>query len=70
MDVECKWLGSVHDAKGFANSVVCKNIRTDNLPQRSYNILSGYESLSNYIVGDPAYPVTRYCIMNKNSILG
>ena len=65
MDVECKWLGSVHDMKGFANSVVCKNIRSNNLPQRSYNILSGYESLSNYIVGYPSYPVTPYCIMKK-----
>ena len=31
MDVECKWPGSVHNAKVFANSSVCKHLRSSDL---------------------------------------
>ena len=72
MDVECKWPGSVHYAKVFANSAVRKYMRTGNLPQTFYNIMPGYESIPNYIISDSAYLLTpysmkefQYCIENK-----
>ena len=54
MDVECKRPGSVHDTKAFANSAVCKNMRTGNLQHTFYNILPDDESIPKYIIGDPA----------------
>ena len=62
MDAECNWPGSVHDAKIVANTAVYKNMRTGNLPQAYYNILPGHESIPNYVIGDPAYPLTRCCM--------
>ena len=32
MGVECKWSGSVHDAEVFANSSICKLLRSSDLP--------------------------------------
>ena len=32
MDVEYKWSGSVHDAKVFANSSICKRLLSSDLP--------------------------------------
>ena len=62
MDVECKRPGSVHDAKVFANSAVCKNMRTGNLQHTFYNILPDYESIPKYIIGDPTLLLTLYCM--------
>ena len=67
IDVECKWPGSVHDAKVFANSTINKKLSEGTLPQTSYNLLAGYESIPNYLIGDPAYPLTHFCMKEYQS---
>ena len=62
MDVECKWPGSVHDAKVFANSSLCRKLQSGEIHLSPYNLLPGYDALPNYIIGDPAYPPTPFCM--------
>lgn len=62
MDVECKWPGSVHDAKVFANSSINHKMKAGQLPKTFINLLPGYEAIPNYLIGDPAYPLTPFCM--------
>ena len=62
IDVECTWPVSVHDAKVFKNFIVCKKLQSGKFNQTSLNLLPRYDTLPNYIIGDPAYPLTPYCI--------
>ena len=57
MDVECKWPGSVHDAKVFANSSICKRLRSSDLPTILQTISNSEVKIPNYLIGDPAYPL-------------
>ena len=72
MDVECRWPGSVHDAKMFANSSVNYKLREEQLPKTFQTIIPGFDKIPNYLIGDPAYPLTPYCMKehetcNKNA---
>ena len=67
MDVECKWPGSVHDAKVFANSSVSKNLNSAKLPITYLPLLPGYAAIPNYLIGDPAYPLTQFCLKEYQS---
>ena len=62
MYIECRWPGSVRDAKVFSNSKIKKNLLARKIPSTELTILPGYVATSNYIIGDPAYPLTSYCI--------
>ena len=62
MDVECVWPGSVHDSKVFANSNINKKLRNGSLPGTFQSVLDGCGKIGNYIIGDPAYPMTPFCI--------
>ena len=62
MDVECRWPGSVHDAKVFANATICNKLNRGKLPQTFRSVLPGYDVVSNYLIGDPAYPLTQFCL--------
>ena len=62
MDVECMWPGSVHDAKVFSNSDINKRLRNSELPNCLQTLVEGKPKVPTYIIGDPAYPVTPYCI--------
>ena len=60
MDVDCRWPGSVHDAKVFANSYISKLLR-------SKQAINAYQSILEtktppYLIGDPAYPLTPFCM--------
>ena len=57
MDVECKWPGSLHDAKVFANSSINHKMKTGQLPKTFITLLPGYEAIPNYLIGDPTYPL-------------
>ena len=66
LDVDCRWPGSIHDAKVFSNSFVNKKLREVNF--LSYNsLLPGYDKIPNYLIGDPAYPLTPYCFKEYQS---
>ena len=63
MDVECRWPGSVHDAKVFANSSFNKKLVSGQMPKTHVSVwFPGSETLSNYVIGDPAYPLTPFCM--------
>ncbi|XP_065666450.1 uncharacterized protein LOC136087492 [Hydra vulgaris] len=62
MDVECVWPGSVHDSKVFSNSPINKKLRDGFLPGTFQSVLHGYEKIGTYIIGDPAYPLTPFCL--------
>ena len=57
MDVECKWPGSVHDAKVFANSSINAKLRSNKLPCTFQTPIPGGVKIPNYLIGDPAYPL-------------
>ena len=67
IDVECMWPGSVHDAKVFANSSVSKNLTNGQLPVTYLTLIPGCNSVSSYLIGDPAYPLTKFCIKEYQS---
>ena len=67
MDVECRWPGSVHDAKVFSNSFVNNKLQSGELPQTFNNLLPGHNKIPNYIIGDPAYPLTPNCMKEFQS---
>ena len=62
MDVECRWPGSVHDAKVFANSSIHEKLRNGEIPTVFQTVLPGHEKIPNYVIGDPAYPLTPFCM--------
>ena len=62
LDVECRWPGSVHDAKVFANSSISNKLRNGNLPGIFQSVIPGCEKIPNYPIGDPAYPLTPFCL--------
>ena len=65
MDVECMWPGSVHDAKVFANSDINLKLRNNKIPiiYQSINDVK----VPNYVIGDPAYPLTPICMKEYES---
>ena len=62
MNVECMWPGSVHDAKVFANSAINHKLVSGTLPCTFQSITPGAEKIPNYLIGDPAYPLTPHCM--------
>ena len=62
MDVDCRWPGSVHDAKVFSNSSISHKLREQQLPQTFQTLIPGLDKIPNYLIGDPAYPLTPYCM--------
>ena len=62
MDVDCRWPGSVHHAKVLFNSKINKSLMNKTLPVKSKTLIPGLDPVPNYIIGDPAYPLTSYCM--------
>ena len=62
MDVECRWSGSVHDSKVFANPSINRMLRTGVMPATFQTVIPGCEKVPNYLIGDPAYPLTSFCM--------
>ena len=62
LDVDCRWPGSVHDAKVFANSSLNKKLQNGNIPITYQLLVPGHTKVGSYLIGDPAYPLTPHCI--------
>ena len=62
IDIECRWPGSVHDSKVFANSSTSMKMRNGGLPQTFQTLVPGLEKIPNCLIGDPAYPLKPYCM--------
>ena len=62
MDIDCRWPGSVHDAKVFASSKINKKLKNGVLPTTFSCPVPGQGKIPNYLLGDPVYPLTPYCL--------
>ena len=62
MDVECRWPGIVHDSKVLANSSINKMLRNREMPATFQTVIPGCEKIPNYLIGDPACPLTPFCM--------
>lgn len=60
MDIDCSWPGSLHDAKIFANSKINQSMTENTLPITYQSLLPGFTKIPNFLIGDPAYPLTPY----------
>ena len=67
MDVDCRWPGSSHDAKVYANSKINKNMQDKEMSMQFKQTLPGEAKIPNYLIGDPAYPLTAYCMKEFES---
>ena len=67
MDVDCRWPGCVHDAKVFANSRVNEKLQNGSLPVTYQQLIPGRTKVGSYLIGDPAYPLTPYCMKEYDS---
>ena len=62
IDAECRWPGSVHGSKVFANSSINKMLRNREMPATFQTIIPGCEKFPNYLIGDTDYPLTPFSI--------
>jgi hypothetical protein len=48
LDVDCRWPGSVHDAKVFSNSSINNKLKTGHLVKTFNHLLPGYNKIPNF----------------------
>ena len=46
----------------FANSSINHKMRGGQLPKTFITLVPGYKAIPNYLIGDPAYPLTSFCM--------
>eukprot|EP00795_Rhopilema_esculentum_P004161 gene4161-20347_t len=62
IDDDDQWPGSLHDAKIYANSKVCKNKSSSKIAITYHTLLPGRYKIPNHLIGGPACPLTPYCL--------
>ena len=67
IDVDCRWPGSCHDAKVHANSSINRKMQHKEIPITYKQIIPDEAKIANYLIGDPAYPLTSLCMKEHKS---
>ena len=62
MDIDCRWPGSVHNAKVLSNSALNIKLKHGTIPQLYSHLLPGHAQIPCYLIGDLAYPLTPNCM--------
>ena len=60
--VDCRWPGSCHNAKVYANSSINKKMEHKEITIIYKQIIPGEAKIASYLIGDPAYPLTSFCM--------
>jgi hypothetical protein len=60
-------ISTTHDAKVFANSSVNKKLQNGVLPVTYQLLVPGHTKVESYLIGDPAYRLTPYCMKEYGS---
>ena len=60
MDIDCRWPGSVRDAKVFANSSHNMKLSNGVLPVTYKQLLPGHAQVPNYLIRNRACPLLSY----------
>ena len=68
INVEIKWLGSVHDVHVFANCKVQESFTSGNFKLFYRELLLGHEYVPQLLLGDPAYPLLPYWWKNTSIV--
>ena len=53
--------------ESFRNSTITRKFREGSLAGTLYEVLPGYEAVPNYLIADPAYPLTPFCTKEYHS---
>ena len=67
MDVDCRWPGSCYDAKVYANSSINRKMHNKEISIIYKQIIPGEAKIAKYLVGDPSYPLTSFCMKEHES---
>jgi len=67
MDIDCRWPGSVHDAKVFSTSRVSNDLKKGKIPGFFQSFTPGSAEVPNYLIGDLAYPLDLFCVQEYES---
>ena len=67
MDVDCRWLGSCHDTKVYANSSINRKMQHKEISSIYKHINPCEAKIATYLIGDPAYPLTSFCMKEHES---
>ena len=62
LDVDCRWPGSVHDAKVFSNSIINAMLREGTLPIVYKSLVPGRDKIPSLLIADPACTLLPYCM--------
>ena len=52
----------MNDCKVFANSSINKKFQNSGLTNVFQSLILGFQKVPNYLIGDPTYPLTSFCI--------
>ncbi len=52
MDIDCRWPGSVHDAKVFPISSIGNKLHNQDMPSNYQEVVPGRGKIPNYLIGD------------------
>jgi len=62
IDVDCRWPGSVHDAKVFSNANINYLLQEGKLLQVYRTLLPDFNKVPCLLLGDPALTLLPYCM--------